>query len=340
MGGEPEAGTQDMTAATTTGPGLRKQGMLDVLAWPSLDALDLDAVVTTRHGGVSTAGYASLNLALHVGDEPAAVLENRRRVAAALGADLADFVFCDQSHGNHVATVAAADRGRGTLRRADSIAATDAVVTRDPGTVLVVLVADCVPIILVDPEAQVLGCVHAGWRGTVAGVTGAALHAMRSLGARPERMLAAIGPAIAPDRYQVGEDVAAAADRYFGGRPDGILRPDGPGRWLFDLPAANRHILRQSGVPDRQIIDVRAGHRQPGRPVLQRPGSTPVRAVRRRRPAAAAGGRVNTAPPFRYDGYQLDPARSLLICRYSLGERQFEEQVTLPRRRRLDGAGR
>ena len=83
-----------------------------MLAWPSLDALDLDAMVTTRHGGVSTAGYASLNLALHVGDEPAAVLENRRRVAAALGTDLADFVFCDQSHGNHVATVTAAERGR------------------------------------------------------------------------------------------------------------------------------------------------------------------------------------------------------------------------------------
>jgi polyphenol oxidase len=244
-----------MTAATTTGPGLRRQGPLDVLAWPSLDALDLDAVVTTRHGGVSTAGYASLNLGLHVGDEPATVLENRRRVAAALGADLADFVFCDQSHGNHVATVTAADRGRGTLRRADSLVQTDAVVTRDPGTVLVVLVADCVPIILVDPEAQVLGCVHAGWRGTVAGVTGAALHAMRSLGARPERMLAAIGPAVAADRYRVGPDVVAAADRYFSGQLDGIIHPAGPGQWLFDLPAANRRLLRESGVPDRQILD-------------------------------------------------------------------------------------
>lgn len=251
-----------MTAATTTGPRLRRQGPLDVLAWPSLDALDLDAMVTTRHGGVSTAGYASLNLALHVGDEPAAVLENRHRVAAALGADLADFVFCDQSHGSHVATVTAADRGRGTQRRADSLVQTDAVVTRDPGTVLVVQVADCVPIILVDPDAQVLGCVHAGWRGTVAGVTGAAMHAMRSLGARPERMLAAVGPAVAADRYQVGPAVAAAASRYFG-NVDGIMRPDGPGRWLFDLPGANRRILRESGVPDRQIMDsgLATGHR-------------------------------------------------------------------------------
>ena len=243
-----------MTAATTAGPGLRRQGPLDVLAWPSLDALDLDALVTTRPGGVSTGSYSSLNLALHVGDDAAAVLQNRHRLAAALGADLGDFVFCEQSHGNHAAMVTAADRGRGTLRRADAIGQTDAVVTRDPGTVLVMLVADCVPIILVNPAAQVLGCVHAGWRGTVAGVTGAALHAMRSLGAQPERMLAAIGPAIAADRYQVGDDVAAAAHRYFTGQLDSILRPDGPGRWLFDLPAANRRILRESGLPDRQIL--------------------------------------------------------------------------------------
>jgi polyphenol oxidase len=277
--------------ATTAGPGLRRQGPLDVLAWPSLDALDLDAVVTTRHGGVSTAGYASLNLALHVGDEPAAVLENRRRVAAALGADQADFVFCDQSHGNHVATVTAADRGRGTLRRADSIAATDAVVTRDPGTVLVVLVADCVPIILVDPEAQVLGCVHAGWRGTVARTARSALAAMCSLGAHPEDVIAGIGPSVAAASYQVGEEVAAAARDAFGENVAGsardafgeemaatardtfaevagaarddsgqqaqaLLRPapgGGPGQWLFDLPAANRHVLRAAGVPDGQI---------------------------------------------------------------------------------------
>ncbi|HUY48211.1 MAG TPA: peptidoglycan editing factor PgeF [Streptosporangiaceae bacterium] len=247
-----------MTVATTAGPGLRKQGALDVLAWPSLDALDVDVMVTTRHGGVSSGPYATLNLGLHVGDVPADVLENRRRVAAALGADLGDFVFCEQSHGNQVKIVSAADRGRGALRRDDAIGQTDAVVTTDPGTVLVVLVADCVPIVLYDPQAQVLACVHAGWRGTVAGVTGAALHAMRSLGARPGRILAAVGPAVAADRYQVGAEVAAEADRYFSGDLAGIMRADGTelsstGRWLFDLPAANRRILRESGVPDSQI---------------------------------------------------------------------------------------
>jgi len=243
-----------MTAATTAGAGLRRHGGLDVLAWPAFDAAGVDAIVTTRRGGVSAAPYATLNLALHVGDEPADVLANRRRVAAAIGADLADFVFCEQAHGNHATVVSAADRGRGTLRRDDAIGQTDAVVTTDPGTVLVILVADCVPIILLDPEARVLACVHAGWRGTVAGVTGAALHAMQSLGARPGRMLAAIGPAVAAGRYQVGADVAAAADRYFGGDVAGIMHADGEGRWLFDLPAANRRIIRESGVPDRQIL--------------------------------------------------------------------------------------
>jgi YfiH family protein len=243
-----------MTAATTARAGLRRQGGLDVLAWPAFDAAGVDAIVTTRRGGVSAAPYATLNLALHVGDEPADVLANRRRVAAAIGADLADFVFCEQAHGNHATVVSAADRGRGTLRRDDAIGQTDAVVTTDPGTVLVILVADCVPIILLDPEARVLACVHAGWRGTVAGVTGAALHAMQSLGARPGRMLAAIGPAVAAGRYQVGADVAAAADRYFGGDVAGIMHADGEGRWLFDLPAANRRIIRESGVPDRQIL--------------------------------------------------------------------------------------
>jgi YfiH family protein len=238
---------------TSTTAGVRRQGSLNVLAWPSLDALGVDAFVTTRHGGVSAGSYATLNLGLHVGDTPADVLVNRRRVGAALGADLDDFVFCNQAHGRRVAVVSAADRGRGAFRLDDAVASTDALVTTDPGTVLAILVADCVPVILTDPKAGVLACVHAGWRGTVAGVTGTALHAMQALGARPERIQAAIGPAVAADRYQVGPEVAAAAERFFGGNLDGIMRPDGSGRWLFDLPAANRRVIRESGVPDAQI---------------------------------------------------------------------------------------
>jgi hypothetical protein len=233
---------------------LRRRGDLDVLAWPAFDGHPVDAVVTSTQGGVSAGPYASLNLGLHVGDSTEAVLENRRRTAAALGADLGDLVFCNQSHGRNVHVVTADDRGRGTLSKDDAIAATDALVTAEPGVVLVVMVADCVPIVLYDPVARVLSCVHAGWRGTVARVSQAAVEAMAALGSDPADIIAGIGPAISPGRYQVDRDVAEAARRCFGDRgAEDVLRPDGTGKWLFDLWSANRIVLREAGLRDDSI---------------------------------------------------------------------------------------
>jgi YfiH family protein len=246
-----------MTAANaTTAAGIRERAGLTVLTWPVFEPLPVDAIVTTRHGGVSAGRYATLNLSFAVGDEAANVRENRSRAAAALGTGLAAFVFAHQVHGSRAEIVSAAGRGRGTLAADDAIGPADALITATPGTVLAILVADCVPIVLYDPAAHVLACVHAGWRGTVAHTTRAALAAMGSLGTRPEDVVAGIGPAIAPGSYQVGGDVAAAAHDAFGEQAPALLRPDaagGPGRWLFDLPAANRHILRAAGVPDSQI---------------------------------------------------------------------------------------
>ena len=246
-----------MTApAASAAAGLRQRAGLPVLTWPALDPLPVEAIVTTRHGGVSAGGYATLNLSFAVGDEAANVRENRRRAAAALGADPAHFVFAAQVHGSRAEVVSAADRGRGTLTAGDTVGPADALVTATPGTVLAILVADCVPIVLYDPSAHVLGCVHAGWRGTVARMAQAALTAMRSLGARPEDVVAGIGPSVAAGSYQVGEEVAGAARDAFGQQAQALLRPapaGGPGQWLFDLPAANRHVLRTAGVPDGQI---------------------------------------------------------------------------------------
>jgi len=258
-----------MTApAASAAAGLRQRAGLPVLTWPALDPLPVEAIVTTRHGGVSAGGYATLNLSFAVGDEAANVRENRRRAAAALGADPADFVFAAQVHGRRAEVVSAADRGRGTLTAGDAAGPADALVTATPGTVLAILVADCVPIVLYDPAAHVLACVHAGWRGTVARTAQAALAAMCSLGTRPEDVIAGIGPSVAAGSYQVGEEVAAAARDAFGEEAAGAAPDDsgqqaqallcpaptgGPGQWLFDLPAANRHILRAAGVPDGQI---------------------------------------------------------------------------------------
>jgi polyphenol oxidase len=228
---------------------LQRRGDINVLAWAAFDGRPVDVMVTSRQGGVSAGPYESLNLGLHVGDSAAAVLENRRRAAAALGAGLDDLVFCNQSHGRNVHVVTRADRGRGTLSQQDAIAATDALVTTEPGIGLVVMVADCVPIVLYDPVARVLGCVHAGWRGTLARVSQAAVETMGALGSDPADIIAGIGPAISPDRYQVGHEVAERARQCFDGHgTDDVLRPDGTGKWLFDLWHANRIVLREAGL--------------------------------------------------------------------------------------------
>jgi YfiH family protein len=196
--------------------------------------------------------YESLNLSLGVGDDPALVVENRRRAAAALGADLGDMVYARQVHGRDVAVVSLADRGRGTTTIDDALAA-DGLVTATPGVGLAVMVGDCVPIVLYDPGAHVLAAVHAGWRGTVARVTDAALAAMAGLGTRPRDVVAGVGPAITADRYQVGEDVVDAARECFDGDTAGIVSPDGTGRWTFDLWAANRRLLVEAGLDPANI---------------------------------------------------------------------------------------
>lgn len=221
---------------------------LEVLEWPLFDGHPLRAVVTTRKGGLSGGVYRSLNLGLHVGDDPGRVQENRRSAAAAIGLELDDLVFCNQAHGREVVEVTGADRGRGARSMDGAVAEADAMVTSDAGVGLVVMVADCVPIVLFDPVTRTLACVHAGWRGTVARVAGAAVEVIAGRGAAAGDLLAAIGPAIAPARYEVGEDVKAAAEAAFGDFAAQVLAPHPAGRYRFDLWRANRRVLLDAGL--------------------------------------------------------------------------------------------
>jgi YfiH family protein len=245
--------TSDIASSPSTT--FRAAGDLRLLTWPALDACGADAAVTARSGGVSTGPYATLNLSLSVGDDPGLVRENRRRLAAAFGAAPGDFVFARQVHGAGFRVVADADRGSGAFSLDDAIDGADALVTASPAVVLAILTADCVPIVLHDPVAGVLACVHAGWRGTVAGASAAALAAMQGLGTRPADVVAGIGPAVGADRYQVGPDVHEPVTRSFGPAAAEFIRPDpsAPGRWLLDLVSANRHALCQAGVPGARI---------------------------------------------------------------------------------------
>jgi len=228
-----------------------------LLHWVQAASFGADVAVTTRRGGVSLPPYDTLNLGLHVGDRPEDVAANRDRAARAFGVDPATMVFARQVHGTVATFVGPLDRGRGTVTDDDAVPATDILVTTTAGVTLVILVADCVPIALVDPAARVLSAVHAGWRGTAAGAVPAAVLAMERRGARPERLRAFLGPAVAPDRYQVGAEVCRGVTRAV--HPDapdpGVMQPDGPGHWLVDLVAANRQQLLRSGLRAAHIVD-------------------------------------------------------------------------------------
>ncbi len=139
--------------------------------------------------------YGWLNLSLTVGDDPAAVVENRRRAAAAFGVDPADVVWMDQQHGKGVTVVDGP--------HADAVPETDALVTAVPGLALAVLVADCVPVLLADDAHAVAAAVHAGRRGLARGVLAAALATMGDLGAQPEQLRATVGPAVCAGCYEV-----------------------------------------------------------------------------------------------------------------------------------------
>jgi len=212
---------------------------LEVLVFSPLDGVD--AVVTTRAGGVSTAPYDTLNLADHVGDDRVRVAENRARLAEAMGVCDDDLVFARQTHGVDVANV----------ERGGQSAEADVLVTADPDLALCILVADCVPLLVCDPEAQVLALAHAGWRGTAAGAAGAAVRAALDLGADADRLVALVGPRISAEAYQVGPEVEAALRE--AGDADAV-RPDGSGRFLADLGRANARQLATAGVAAERIF--------------------------------------------------------------------------------------
>jgi YfiH family protein len=226
-----------------------------LLPWAAADRYGAAVAVTTRNGGVSPAPYDTLNLGLHVGDEATRVQTNRARAAAAFGVELETMVFARQVHGTAAVVVGPDDAGRGARHEDDAIADADILVTRSSEVTLAIMVADCVPVALVDPEARVLAGVHAGWRGTAAGAMANALDAMAVLGARPDRVRAYVGPAVNPLRYQVNDVVRDALGDAVG--PDdldpGVIRPDGPGHWLADLVAANVQQLRRAGVPTDSV---------------------------------------------------------------------------------------
>ena len=194
-----------------------------------------------RRGGVSGGIYASLNCGTGSRDDAANIKENRARVGEMLGVKPEALLSLYQKHS---ATAVIADRPWQDGKSPEA----DAMVTATPGLALGVLTADCAPVLLCDGEARVIGAAHAGWRGTLAGIVEATVEAMVQLGAKPERMRAAIGPAISQKAYEVGADYKAA---FLAEDPDGealFITDEGSGEPHFDLPSYVAERLARAGI--------------------------------------------------------------------------------------------
>jgi hypothetical protein len=204
---------------------------------------------TTRRGGVSEGGYASLNLGAGSGDDPARVAENRRRLSALAGIEPHRIRTARQVHGREVAVLSGGD-GEGT----GPIPGVDGLVTAVPGLAPLVLSADCALVLMVAPDQRAVAAVHAGWRGTVAGASAAAVRTLVEVyGAVPTSLVAAVGPAIGPCCYEVDRPVIEAVHAAFPEDAEALLRPTGPGKAHFDLWAANRLQLERAGLLPEHI---------------------------------------------------------------------------------------
>ncbi len=206
--------------------------MIDLIE-PAWDAPDsVRACFTTRRGGVSTTPYDDFNLGRHVGDADAAVAQNRARLVAELDLEQQP-EWIHQTHGIQVV-----DLDRDTTRDGD------AAVCRTPGKVAAVMVADCLPILLCSRDGREVAVAHAGWRGLLAGVIGAALDAMHSPTAE---LLAWIGPGISQAHFEVGDEVREA---YLNTLPTSVTGfvAHRPGHWLCDLAGIAEAVLESAGV--------------------------------------------------------------------------------------------
>ncbi|MET4702152.1 YfiH family protein [Constrictibacter sp. MBR-5] len=183
----------------------------------------------TRQGGVSEGLYGSLNCGLGSADDRDAVVENRRRVAASLGAPRDSLTTAYQIHSDKVLVV---DRPW----EADSPPSADGLVTSTPGVVVGALAADCAPVLFAEPDAGVVAAAHAGWKGALGGIVEATVAAMCGLGARRDRIRAVVGPAIGPASYEVGPEFRA---RFVEADPSNarfFTTSAKPGHHMFDLP--------------------------------------------------------------------------------------------------------
>lgn len=227
--------------------------MNQLLQFASLSQISaLKHAVTTRNGGSSTRNYASLNLGFHVGDEAQNVRENRQILARKFGFEIENLTCAQQTHGDNIKIVTSGNRGRGALNWDSAIPETDALMTNETQTPLLILVADCAPLLFVDETNHVLAVVHAGWRGATQRIASKTVLKMTEhFGTKTEDLRVGIGPTLCADCFRIGNEVAQIAGEI---APHSILR-NGENIFL-DLRELLREDLRSVRVLDMNMEDI------------------------------------------------------------------------------------
>ena len=212
------------------------------------DIPDFRHAVTTRAGGFSVGDFASLNLGFHVGDDAETVRRNRRALADELGFNVGNLVCAQQIHGTQNFVANNSHAGRGALDWDSALPDTDAIITAEANLPLLILVADCAPILLVDPTARIFAVVHAGWRGALGGVAAGAVAKMESLGARARNIRAGIGPCLCAANLEIGSEVADLVE------DKTVLSVSGE-KFTLDLRTLVRRDLENAGVNRIEIME-------------------------------------------------------------------------------------
>ena len=211
---------------------------------------------STRLGGVSEGYYSSLNLSFDRGDDPARVLENFKRIGASMGVAVEDMVLSKQTHTTNVRVVTEEDKGKGVMRDRD-YTDVDGMITNVPGICLVTSYADCVPLYFVDPVKKAIGLSHSGWRGTVGKIGKNTVQLMQeNFGSKPEDLLAAVGPSVCMDCYEVSEDVIGQFQEAFESKYwQELFYKKENGKYQLNLWKANELIFLESGIlPEHMAI--------------------------------------------------------------------------------------
>ena len=233
------------------------------VTWLSYQAFeqfpDIVHAFSTRLGGVSQGIYSSMNLSFTRGDEDAAVHENYRRLAEAVGFSAEDIVTSDQTHTANVRVITEEDRENG-ITKPRPYTDVDGMVTNVPGLVLATFYADCVPLYFVDPVHRAIGLSHSGWRGTAAKIGKVTVEKMNEeYGTDPKDIYSAIGPSICQKCYEISEDVAKQfseayeADEIGQILQKGRVTGEGDQKYQLDLWAANWFQLKRAGVQPEHI---------------------------------------------------------------------------------------